>query len=39
MAYVRAGCTGDVWTTCNGSDQVEHVRTQARGQVFMAGDA
>ena len=39
MAYVRAGCTGDVWTTCNGSDQVERVKAQARSQVYMAGNA
>jgi len=39
MEYVRAGCTGDVGKTCNGHDQVERVRAQARSQVYMAGNA
>ena len=39
MAYVRAGCTGDVWTTCNGHDQDEHSGAQARSWVYIAGIA
>jgi len=39
MAYVRAGSTDNVKATCNGSDQVERVRAQARRQVYMAGNA
>jgi len=29
----------NVKATCNGSDQVERVKAQARSQVYMAGNA
>jgi len=33
------GCVDNVKETCNGGEQVEHVRTQARSEVYMAGNA
>jgi len=40
MWYMRgSGCTGDVWTTCNGHDQDEHSGAQARSWVYIAGIA
>ena len=39
VTYVRVGCTGNVWTTCNGHGQDEHLGARARSRVYMADKA
>ena len=40
MWHMRGlGCTGDVWTTCNGHGQDERLGAQARSQVYTADKA
>ena len=40
MWHMRgAGCSGDVWTTCNGHDQDEHSGVQARSWVYITDKA
>ena len=36
---MRVGCAHNVWTTCNGRDQDEHVRAYARSRVCRSGKA
>ena len=36
---MRVGCADNVWTTCNGRDQDEHVRAYARSRVYRSGKA
>ena len=39
MTYVWFGCAGNVFTTCNGRDQVKRARAYARRWVYMSDNA
>jgi len=39
VTYVRVGCTGNVWTTCNGHGQDERLGAKARSRVYMVDKA
>jgi len=39
VTYVRVGCTGNVWTTCNGHGQDKRLEAQARNRVYTVDTA